>query len=68
MKVISIQHPDSTYPDLVEAICMKLGKDYRLHSNCFLPSPVQGIGTLMLFFEPKAKFKVVPFKAPDNEK
>jgi|GEM_PF-5027710 len=59
MKVITIQHPDSTYPDAIEAVCIKLGKEYRLFTTEFLPGQIQGTGVLMLFFEPKTKFKLI---------
>ena len=63
MKVIQIPHPDSTYPDAIEAVWMKLSKEYRLHSTEFLPGQIQGTGTLMMFFEPKTKLTVLPFKS-----
>jgi hypothetical protein len=68
MKVINIAHPESTYPDAIEAVCLKLAKDYRLHSTEFLPGQIQGTGSLMLFFEPKAKLKLLEFKARNTEK
>lgn len=62
MKVVSLSHPDHTYPDVVEAVCIKLGAEYRLHSTVFLWGQIQGTGTLMMFFEPKIKLKVLEFK------
>lgn len=62
MKVVAIEHPQSTYPNAVEAVCLKLAKEFRLHSTQFLPGQIQGTGKLVLFFEPKSKLKVVEFK------
>lgn len=67
MKVIQLQHPDNTYPDVVEAVCIKLAKDYRLHSSVFLPGQIQGTGSLTMFFEPKVRLKILEFKANKNE-
>jgi hypothetical protein len=67
MKIVQIHHPDSTYPDALEAVCMKLYKDYSLHSTVFLPGQIQGTGTLTMFFENKPKLRVLEFKAKNNE-
>jgi hypothetical protein len=67
MKVIQINHPDSTYPDLIEAVWIKLSQDYKLHSTTFLPGQIQGTGTLTMFFEEKPRFKLLEFKARQND-
>ena len=66
MKVVKITHPDSTYPDAIEAVLIKLSDDYRLHSTCYLPSQIHGTGELMLVFEERVKFNVVPMKRKDT--
>jgi hypothetical protein len=67
VKIVQLQHPENTYPDVVEAVCIKLGKDYRFHSSIFMPSPIQGTGILMMFFEPKVRLKILEFKAKKDE-
>lgn len=59
IKVVSIPHPKSTYPDVIEAACVLLGDKWRFRSQVFLPGRIQGEGSLLLFFDPKPQLKVV---------
>lgn len=62
MKVVRLEHPNQTYPDLLEATCEKLAGEWRLHSQVYLPGQVLGVGHLLLFFEERPKFKLHEFK------
>lgn len=68
MKVVAVNHPQSTYPDALEAVIITLAEqNFRLHSSSFLPGQIQGTGQLMLFFEERPKFNVVPLRRGKDE-
>lgn len=59
IKVVSIPHPKSTYPDVIEATCVLLSDKWSFRSPLFLPGRIQGEGELLLFFDSKPQLKVV---------
>lgn len=67
MKLVRFEHPEQTYPELIEAACEKLSAEWRLHSTRYLPGQVLGNGTLILFFEERPKFKLHEFKARESK-
>lgn len=66
MKIVKLNHPDQTYPDAIEAVLIKLSPEFRLHSTCFLPNQIQGNGELMLVFEERPRFNVIPLKRKEE--
>lgn len=63
IKVVSIPHPKSTYPDLIEAVCVLLSDKWRFSSTVFLPGRIQGEGELLLFFDSKPQLKALSLDA-----
>lgn len=61
MKVIRLNHPEQTCQTFIETTCQGLAKDWRLHSQVYLPGQILGVGHLVLFFEERPKFKVHQF-------